>query len=709
MSMQPQPFRRAGLALGLAFLIAVAFSLMEATRRGRATRSRLSSAEQQLTALTDRGKEGDRRAAIAWGYSQQLRLGLESPFRLIDAAATDPRLTTADRRTVSWALLSHVLRGESHYVDAAALDQLHAAGAPGEAHLDLVEDVIANASDPRAAELAIRLAYTLAAAERRVEGIAPLLVAEAAALVADRELAAREARALLRSAGNRNPVELIQRRRARREFYVERPVLLAPTAELESAAIALVPELLERIRILHATPSVLDSVAPRNADVATRLFAAGARVPPDAPLAVTVQRYLPMLRSGDLGLDPQRLARAANAEMLIGALRPQPTDRTARRNRGRLLLAAAVAMRSLAQTPRWLDDAAPSADDVPAVAARLGLGGIDFDADVPRAWRPYYLQRLSGAMNDLRQVLPDLRLDGVRVRFRSRAPADSALAMHDPRNRTLHLPVGSAGGTLAHELAHDLDRQSALQAGLAGYRSDLVSRSNGARSSRVAASLRALTEELSNGGREQSSPRQRPAEVFATRVDWFVAQALAREGISNGFLSAVQDELLTGHVVHPERLRGPGRSFALITALEGMTPIAPSARAAVEPSSQTLLRWALAAPVERVVAAQILRGTRQLTLPCVGEHAGRASLVRLAAESRAVGWVRQRASWIDASQRPGWAHSALGNAPWSEDASRDRVAALRDHILLQLSTGDELPAGLGAYASSLAIVARCGR
>src|SRR5688572_32976343 len=121
MSMQPQPFRRAGLALGLAFLIAVAFSLMEATRRGRATRSRLRSAEQQLTALTDRGKEGDRRAAIAWGYSQQLRLGLESPFRLIDAAATEPRLTTADRRTVSWALLSHVLRGESHYVDAAAL------------------------------------------------------------------------------------------------------------------------------------------------------------------------------------------------------------------------------------------------------------------------------------------------------------------------------------------------------------------------------------------------------------------------------------------------------------------------------------------------------------------------------------------------------------------------------------------------------------
>jgi hypothetical protein len=708
MSMQQQRLRRAGLALGLAFLMAVAFSLLEATRRTAATRSRLSSAEVQLNALADRGGDGDRRAAIAWGYSEQLRLGLESPFRLIDAAARDPRLTDSDRRTVSWALLSHVLRGESHQIEPAALDQLHAKGAPGEAHLALIEPVIARSDDPRAGELAIRLAYTLAAAERLVDGIAPLLVAEAAALVADREIARREAQALVRSADDRNPIRLIQSRRARRELYVERPVMLAPPVALEDAAIELAGSLLDDIRAMHAAPAP-PAIFPVSVaeDVATRLFAAGARVLPDAPLAVTVQRYLPLLRGGVEGLDMHRLAKAANAEMLIGALRDVPSDRASRRNRGRLLLAAAVAMRSVAQTPRWLDSTAPSGETDPAsVASRLGLSGIEFDNGVPQAWRPYYVERLAGAVTALRQVLPTLKLDGVHVRFRTHAPADSALAMHDPRSRTLHLPIATAGGTLAHELAHDLDRQSALQAGLAGYRSDIASRS-GARSSRVAASLRALTEELS--GAERAVSKQRPAEVFATRVDWFIAQALAREGISNGFLSAVQDELLTGHVVHPDRLRGAGRSRSLLTALEEMTTVASRARADATPSVETILRWALAAPVDRAVAASIMNGqTPALVLPCAGRPEGRARLVRLAAESRARGWTTQRARWTSLEDRPDWARAALGNGPWRMDAAAGRVDALRDHILLQLSAADELPAGLSAYASPLAFAARCG-
>ena len=702
--MQQQRLRRAGLALALAFLMAVAFSLLEATRRSAATRSRLSSAEVQLTALADGAKEGDRRAAIAWGYAEQLRLGLESPFRLIDAASRDPRLTESERRTVSWALLAHVLRGESHHIDAAALDQLHEKGAPGESHLALIEQAIADADDPRAGELAIRLAYTLAAAERIVDGIAPLLVAEAAALAADREVARREAKALVRSAGDRNPIEVIQKRRVRRELYVERPVLLAPPSDVEHAAIAMAGPLLERVRAMGPASDSVESASPRvRDDVATRLFAAGARVPPDAPLAVTVQRYLPLLRGDDGGLDRQRLARAVNAEMLIGALRDAPADRASRRNRGRLLLAAAVAMRSLAQTPRWADS---TSQDAAAVASRLGLAGIEFDADVPRSWRPYYLQRLSNAFADLSQVLPSIRLAGVRVRFRSRAPADSALAMHDPRSRTLHLPVGTAGGTLAHELAHDLDRESASQAGLAGYRSDVASRARG-RSSRVAASLRALTEELP--GAEQSAAKQRPAEVFATRVDWFIAQALAREGISNGFLSAVQDELLTGHVVHPDRLKGAGRTRSLLTALEGMTSVAPRARADLAPSVETILRWALAAPVDRAVAAAIMSGqTSGPTLPCAGTPEGRAQLVRLAAESRARGWTNLRARWSSLDERPEWARAALGGGPWRADAARGRVDALREHILLQLSAADELPAGLSAYASPLALAARCG-
>lgn len=704
--MQQQRLRRAGLTLALAFLMAVAFSTFAATRRSAATRTRLSSAERQLTELTERGRDGDRRAAIAWGYSEQLRLGLESPFRLIDAASRDQRLSAAERRTVSWALLSHVVRGESHEIDPAALDQL-TPGVAGESHLAVISSAIDGSEDPRAAELALRLAYTLAAAEGRADGIAPLLVAEAAALVADREIARREARALVRAANERDPIEQIRRLRARRELYVERPVLLAPSAAVERDAIRLVPGLVAQIRALRGDAAQRrDTSATReiDPDVATRLFAAGARVPPAAPLAVTVQRYLPLLKGHSIA-DAERLIRAANPEMLIGALRGQP-DGASRRNRARLLLAAAVSMRSMAQGSIWFDgDTLPASD----VAARLGLARIDFDAEIPRSWRPYYLGSLTGAVKDLRRVLPSLRLDGVSVRFRGRSPADSALAMHDPRSRTLHLPVASAGGTLTHELAHDLDRQSAEQAGLAGYRSDVASRStSAARASRLAASLRALTEELGENAGSRASARQRPAEVFATRVDWFVAQSLASEGVSNGFLSGVQDELLTGHVVHPDRLRGAGGTRTLVTALEGMTPIASEARADPQPGIEALLRWSLAAPVDRALAAKILAGGATSAFPCAGETDGRAALVRAAAESRAHGWIRQRARWMPDRERPAWARSALGQAPWDATAAEIRVAALRDHILLQLSTADELPVGIGASVAPLAAAARCG-
>ena len=142
--------------------------------------------------------------------------------------------------------------------------------------------------------------------------------------------------------------------------------------------------------------------------------------------------------------------------------------------------------------------------------------------------------------------------------------------MHDPRTRTLHLPVVTAGGTLTHEIAHDLDRRSAQQQGLAGYRSDIVARENSTPGGRVAAvpgaegrlaaSLLALTEEAPETRRAVPPTSERPAEIFATGVDWFVARQLAVAGISNGFLSGVEDELLTGHVVHPDRLRTSNRS-----------------------------------------------------------------------------------------------------------------------------------------------------
>lgn len=719
--------QRAMLALLLACAMGTAAAVLAANRRSAVATARLNSAALELDALTGGSPDSDqRRAAIAWGYAERLRLGLESPFRLIDAAARDPRLKSEERRTVSWALLAHVLRGESHHIDAAALDLLgptvDGKSAIGEQHLELITDIVTRSDNPRAAELAIRMAYTLAAAERLVEGAAPQLAAEAAALLADREIARREAGIIVRSAGATNPIDEIRRRRARRSFYVERPVLFEPGERIEREAIALIRPALEWLRVM--TPETLaqrDSVSRSEApasDFAATLLAAGALLPPEAPLVVTVRRYAPIARTQAPGLDQSVLSHVHNAEMLAAVANVPAGERLQHRAIGRLLLASAVAKRSLAQERVWF--AGDSGATVDETVAALGLASLSFDRDVPRTWQGYYLRQLEDGVRDLRRVLPTLSLDAVQIRFRMSAPADSALAMHDPRSRTVHLPVMTAGGTLSHELAHDLDRRSAADLGVSGYRSDNVARSASAAprssgSGRLAASLRALTDEVTDQARLTRTQADRPAEIFATRVDWFVARALARQGISSGYLSAVQDEWLTGHVVHVDRLRNSARSRLLLTALTEMTPVAPFAAEEREPSVQTLLRWSLAGPVDRRVAAEILRNDQELlALPwlvsehtCDDDDGDRAALIRMAAESRARGWLRLRARWMSDTSRAPWARSALGQGPWAVELADRRIAELSDYVLVQLTADQELSAGLAAYAAPLVARARC--
>jgi hypothetical protein len=726
---RPRSVLQAALAVVACGILVVA-SLSGSKQRNARAAASLKSAATRLELLTETPADDNRRAAIAWGYAERLRLGLESPFRLIDAAARDPRLTSDERRTVSWALLAHVIRGETHEIDAAALDGLGPVelgrSASGDQHLTLIHDAIARADNPRAAELAVRLAYSLAVAERLVDGSAPVLAAEAAAMLADGEIARREATAIMRMARGSDPIQIIHRRREQRQFYVERPVLLVPTDEIERAGVAMVPSLLASLRLMRPTaprtPRDDRALDAATIALAPRLYAAGARVPPASPLAVTVQRYLPLMRVHASRVDPDALERTRNTEMLVAVTKVRDAGLHQRRVLARLLLASGISMRSMAQEPVWFaTDSTPSASEI---ASNLGIARIVFDRDVPTEWRPYFLQSLATGIRDLRRVLPGLRLDALQVRFRMNAPADSALAMHDPRTRTLHLPIFSAGGTLSHELAHDLDRQSALQQGLAGYRSDVVARNDAplagrsaGTSGRLAASLRALTEELSEVPRSSRAVAERPAEIFATRVDWFVANALARQGISNGYLTAVQDELLTGHVVHPERLRTLGRSRSLLDALQGMTTVAGFAAEDHEPSTQTLLRWSLSVPVDRRVAADIMRGGSSAWTPTrlIGERAcdedasARVLLVRMAAEARARGWLRLRARWTNEADRSAWARALLRQGPWAEAEAEQRVAELRDYVLVELASGGGavMPAGLGAYAAPLAVRARC--
>jgi hypothetical protein len=672
------------------------------------TKARLDSAATRLALLTDvLPGDGQQRASIVWGYSERLRLGLESPFRLIEASSRDPRLTDEERRTVSWALLARVLRGETHRVEPAALDLIgpwnQSRAAVGEQHLSLITRAVADAADPRSGELAVRLAYTLASAERTLDGSATLLAAEAAAMVADRELARREATAMLRSVRGSDPVDVVRRHRARLSFYVERPVLLAPDGALERAAIPLAMSLLDSLRVMRADremPSVEPTeVVDASSAFAASLMAAAARVPPMAPLAVTVQRYLPLARSHLPG-HADALKRVRNGEMLVAAAAVAATpSRVQRRALGRLLLAAAVSARSTAQEPVWFPG--DSGISVTEAVSQTGLAAISFDSAVPAAWRPYFVRSLAAAIGDARRVLPALRLDGVHVRFRMDAPADSALAMHDPRTRTVHLPVTTAAGTLIHELAHDLDRQSARQQGVAGYRSDNVTRGagRGAASGRVAASLRALTLELGPTDRGSSARADRPAEIFATRVDWFVSSALARQGIASGFLSAVQDEVLTGHVVHPERLRTASRSRSLITALDGMSAVAPFAASQREPTAQAIVQSALALPLNRRSGVDALRDLNPWQPLPPGMSAcdtrdTRVVLLRLAADSRARGWLRSRARWIAPSNRPAWARSVLQQIPWAPEIGEHRVSELRERVFAELALNDADVGGL---------------
>ena len=690
--------RRAVLSLFLACAMATGLSWFVASRRAATTTARLRSAERALEALTESAPEADGRAAIAWGYAERMRLGLGSPFYLIESASRDARLTLEEQRTVSWALLAIVLRGESHQIDPAALDRLsRVSGAFGERHLELIESTIRAAEDPRVAELALRLAYVLGAAERVIDPSGPTLVAQTAALVADREIARREATRLLRDARTSSPVAAIVEARRRHSLYVELPVLMSPPRSLERDAIALVPSILAELRAA-AVPVAEAGYSPDSTEtIRAALLRAVARSAPSAEVTMAVKRFVPGLRSEFPTEFVDRMSRVRNAEMLASALGGD-WARDQRRLLGRLQVAAGVAMRASAQAPVWL------AGDVIPTAEQLGVASVSFDADVPRAWRSQYLASFAMGLRDLKLVFPQLRLSGVNVRFRITSPADSALAMHEPRTRTLHLPLSTAAGTLSHELAHDLDRQVSIQQGRAGYWSDAVSRSPGRQmrgsANRVAASLRTLTEETANGlsGRIASD---RPAEVFATRVDWFVSQSLARQGISSGFLSAVQDEMLTGHVLHPERLRGADRSRSLLNALEGMTTVAPFARAESEPTAYALMQYVLRAPLER-------RGVRMsaLTPPaaasvCDDAPRGTVGLLRLAAESRARGFVRARAEAIPSDRRPIWAREALGEGPWSGAAAASRVESVASELLGQLTVPGLLLPGVGSRAATL--------
>lgn len=694
----------------------------------------LSAAERVADPATPRSRELDERRnhrAIALGYLERHRLGLGSPFRLADQARQDPRLQPALRNRLAWALLSRTLHRGGYVVDPAALAPLEpgtsstaprdtgsaASDAVPARHLALIERSMSGAGDPRAGELALRIAYTLAESERLLPARSAQAVAPVLALVRDRLAAATDARRLLWAAESekRDAIVMLGEWRQARALAVERPASEATDHLLAPEVATLAAVLLDSIRTLERIPSgepelsVVESytrdrpILSRQA--AARLSALSRTLPPQAPVVVSAraQRAAIPSRLRDGFLEGARNEEGLAAEHALLRLRGE-ADAIA----SRIVTNAAVALRPYAQSPVWFPGSGgPTAA---TVATSLGLRSIVFDADIPRTWQPFFLAGLERSVADLRSVLPSVSLQGARVHFVTESPRRGALALHDPGTRTIVLPISTAGGTLAHEIAHEMDWQAArrLYARRGTYSTD---RAIAEERGRLAVSVRGLTAaslvapDARNGYRAPHD--KRPAEVFARNLDWFVAVSLAREGRMGGDLTAVQDEVLTGYAsVLPGEVGGRG-ALALMDVLSDVAYVREPVRSwfldrwgqARDEAGLPLVRRVLGVPLQRASrvpdsqpAAEISNPALPLqraleacaSRPATKRDAAAERLVTLAAESRARGILRSRVQRLRAYGMTERADALEGSAPWTGDEGRELVDRLRGVMLREM-------------------------
>jgi hypothetical protein len=550
-----------------------------------ARRQAMTAAARLDTVLV--GQRAETRA-VSLAYVERARLGLGSPYRLVEQAVQDPRLPDSVGHNVAWAIVARLFDGTVYEIDPRALDVVSRPGA-GAGHLKIIEDAIRDADDPLVAEAALRIAYALAASNGSTSLTSLPLIAEAAAQVRDRSLARRDLRFAVPKAQD-DGVDLLdelRHLRSTRELSVEAPLIGTLSATERAAAIDAAPAILRRIEEVvptadsaHIGASLLDRKA------ATALANLATRLPPLAAVRVPVTARIATLRAdSQLARNALAVIRvAANEESLVAAY--AYADHASDGRSGslrRLMLSAGVALRAHAQDRVWF----PGRESVTtgAVIGRFALKGITFDRGVPREWHSFYGQMIAGALEDFERAVPGYDPAGLSFRIETGALPDSALAMHDPRTHTIRLSAMTPSGTLAHELAHDIDWQAArrLFAKSGGYATD---RSVREQSLRLASSVRGLTAaRVAGRGRISPHGSGRPAEVFARSVDWFVVDALAAAGRSNGFLSAIEDPLLTGFAAVPADAPSLGAAHALVGMLAEMTYVADST------SADYLRRW----------------------------------------------------------------------------------------------------------------------
>jgi hypothetical protein len=680
--------------------------------------------------------------AISALYLERLRLGLGSPFRLIDQAFRDPALEPVGATALAHAMLARVMVGDAYRPRPVALDLMYFAGARGlgAVHQEIIDSVVAAADDPRVGELSVRLAYRLASASSALSRRAPELATAAAAQSRDRIIAMRDARALL-SAADRDSVsrlQLMRLWRVQRRFEVERPVIVPLTARQERDAVAALPALVARIADVSqsvalatsgSNDSSLAALTRRGDGLPSRMatLAAQRDQPPLAPVMVAIRSYSGLLRNADgaARISRMRFADRASNEETLAAEYALLSARSAQDvpEADAAVLTAAVAMRPFAQERAWLPgDEAPS---VRELNSRFGVT-VTYDATTHASWRPFLHRTLEQAIVDMRRVLPGFDPRGLRVHFGTSPLGDRALALHDPIRRIIYFPPTSHSGVMAHEFAHDLDWQAARReyGGTGWYRTDHALRQS---VDKLAGALRQMASATRG---DTVSVRMegvaRPTEILARNVDWFVSASLAREGRVNGHLSAAQDPVLTGYAsaITPEAARAGGG--ATLRALDGLTSIPVATRDWFSGLYGAERRMTVHEAVRRVLEAPIGRvsmdtksgfspwqpeslnagfGLSARSWSCLadafvgsGDDGAIRAAMQYAAESRARGVLRQ---WSDYARRRPDASPirlrALTGAPWDPSIAETTLQEIRDAILVsaldgRAESGDRIPA-----------------
>ena len=658
-------------------------------------------------------------------YLERARLGFGSPFRLVDYALRDPMLQPAQRRLVANAILARTQQGRIYSTPPEALNLISLNGVEsGLAHRSFIEGAIEQAADPRAAEIALRLAYQIGASSGAVSHRAAAIAVGAIAQARDRSLAMHDVEALIDRARTQHldPVDLVPIWRATRQFSVEQPLTGPATRERERLASLLLPSLVRGLDSIGPDPTPGPRDASLGAGAARMAVSLAERrhAPPQAPVVVTLGGFSAYVVSGGR-TSASRAARAAfiassttEEAMVAGYARLRALDGVST-EAGVSVLTAAVSMRPYAQERTWLPgDDGPSPLDL---QGRIGLASLTFDPKVPVTWRPYYTRMLDDVVRDLRLVFPRFEVSGLHVRFGDSPLRERALALHDPGSRTVYFPLGTSAGAMAHEFSHDLDWQAARKryGSTTGYRTDRSVR-------QYRDGLAATLERMASAprGDRSATSADRPTETFARGVDWIIASALAHRGILNGYLSAVQDEILTGYASATAPRRDATQQDATILALSEIADVDREVLTWYEASYGMTRRADIVDGVKRALMAPMPRlesrftgggafdawapATRLLLASpeaagawdCLlhapslqsSDHEAMKRAMFVAAEARVKGVV---ARWSEYSERSRmhWRFRSLGGAPWDPSVGDSLERELRDALLWRAARVDD--------------------